>query len=113
LRDRLYRELCEDGAARPACNKAVGSQGFLPNIVNVLVPGFESETLILQLDLGGFAVSGGSACSSGSLDPSHVLTAIGVPRDEALCSMRISMGWLTEEKDIDRFIRAFKNIVKR
>ena len=111
LRDYLYRELCSTGMARPSCAEAPGSDGFLPNIVNVLVPGFESETLILQLDLAGFAVSGGSACSSGSLEPSHVLTALGIPKDDALCSLRISLGWLTEEAELQRFVDAFKRIV--
>lgn len=111
LRDYLYHELCASGKAHPTCLEAIGSDSFLPNIVNVLVPGFESETLILQLDLAGFAVSGGSACSSGSLEPSHVLTALGVPRDEALCSLRVSMGAYTEEADIRRFVEAFHRIV--
>ena len=111
LRDYLYRELCATGKARPSCGDAPGSDGFLPNIVNVLVPGYESETLILQLDLAGFGVSGGSACSSGSLDPSHVLSAIGVKRDDALCSLRISMGWCTQLGDIERFVQAFRQIV--
>ena len=79
----------------------------------MLVPGYESETLILQLDLAGFAVSGGSACSSGSLEPSHVLTALGVPRDDALCSMRVSLGMYTEEEDVRRFVEAFKGIVSK
>ena len=107
LRDTIYHALCEEWRAKPSAG-AVADDGFLPNIVNVLVPGVESETLILQLDIAGFAVSGGSACSTGSLEPSHVLTAMGVPRDEALCSLRVSMGRYTTEEDIDRFIVAMK-----
>ena len=113
LRDYLYRELCATGKVRASCSEAPKSESFLPNIVNVLVPGYESETLILQLDLAGFAVSGGSACSSGSLEPSHVLTALGVPRDDALCSMRVSLGMYTEEEDVRRFVEAFKGIVSK
>lgn len=110
LRDYLYRELCAIGKVRASCSDAPESEAFLPNIVNVLVPGMESETLILQLDLAGFAVSGGSACSSGSLEPSHVLTALGVPRDDALCSLRVSIGMYTDEDDVRRFVDAFRKI---
>lgn len=113
LRDTLYARLCEDGDARPTCDEAPGSDGFLPNIVNVLVPGYESETLILQLDIAGFAVSGGSACSTGSLDPSHVLSALGINRNDALCSLRVSMGRFTTEEDIQRFADAFHAVVSR
>ena len=62
----------------------------LPNIVHLLVPGHQTEGLVLGLDDLGYEVSGGSACSSGSLDPSHVLAAMGVPRDLAFCALRIS-----------------------
>ena len=62
----------------------------LPNIVHLLVPGHQTEGLVLGLDDLGYEVSGGSACSSGSLDPSHVLAAMCVPRDLAFCALRIS-----------------------
>ena len=110
LRDRVYHELCATGKARATIEMETGDD-FLPNIASLLVPGIESETLILQLDLAGFAVSGGSACSTGSLDPSHVLTALGISRDDALCSLRVSMGRYTTEDDVDRFICAFRNLV--
>ena len=112
LRDRLYAGMSETGKAKRTIEDS-RVDGFLPNIVSVLVPGLESETLILQLDLAGFAVSGGSACSTGSLEPSHVLTAIGIPRDEALCSMRVSFGRYTTDNDVERFIAAFSDIVGR
>ena len=111
LRDRLYDALCVDGLARASIAGARGSDGYLPNIVSLIVPGFESETLILQLDLAGFAVSGGSACSTGSLEPSHVLSALGISRDEALCSLRLSMGPYTAAEDIEAFVAAFRGIV--
>ena len=69
--------------------------------------GFESETLILRLDMLGFCVSGGSACSSTSLEPSHVLRAIGVSADDALGSLRVSIGRYTTEADVDAFVKAF------
>ncbi|CVH79215.1 Cysteine desulfurase [Coriobacteriaceae bacterium CHKCI002] len=85
-----------------------GSEDFLPNIVHVLVDGFESETLILRLDMQGFGVSGGSACSSHSLEPSHVLCALGVDADRALGALRVSMGRWTSERDVDAFVCALE-----
>ena len=112
LRDLAYGGCCAAGKARPTIADAPGDDAFLPNIASFVVPGFESETLILQLDIAGFAVSGSSACSTGSLEPSHVLSAIGVRRDDALCSLRVSIGRYTTEDDIDRFIDAFNVVVR-
>ncbi len=94
-RVRLTTELPYDGASR------------LPGIVNLLVEGAESETLILALDDAGYEVSAGSACSSGSLDPSHVLTAMGIERDLALGSLRISFDERVGEAELDGFADAF------
>lgn len=106
LRDRLCAEL--SGRKGVELTVPVADDGrHLPNIANVLVDGLESETLILRLDMDGVCVSGGSACSSHSLEPSHVLRAIGVDRDKALCSLRISMGRYTSEEDVDAFLAAF------
>ena len=77
----------------------------LPSNVNFSFAGQESETLILKLDLKGIAVSGGSACASGSLEPSHVLTAIGCSYAEAKGSLRITMSDLTTEQDIDALLQ--------
>ena len=109
LRERLYQGLMRTGRAKRTIPEAQGAT-FLPNIAHLVVPGIESETLILQLDLAGFAVSGGSACSTGSLEPSHVLSAIGVKRDEALCSLRISLGRYTTADEVERFIAAFAQV---
>lgn len=106
LRDYLYERCLGIEAVSPVVSVEPGSQDFLPHIVNLSVQGFESETLILRLDMRGFAVSGGSACSTNSLEPSHVLSAIGLSRDAAYGSVRISMGKSTQEKDIDAFIEA-------
>ncbi len=111
LRDRLYRELSSMPGVFASVQVPVGSQDFLPNIVNVCVRGFESETLILQLDLKGICVSGGSACSSGSLDPSHVLTALGIQRNLAQGSLRVSLGPQTSQADVDSFLQAFKEVI--
>lgn len=111
LRDETYRRFSEYSCVVPSVQVEKGSLHFAPHIVNVLVKGFESETLILQLDRRGIFVSGGSACSTGSLDPSHVLTSLNIPRDLALGSLRLSFGNATTEQDIDRFFEAFDEIV--
>ena len=111
LRDRLYERLARYPQVQPTVEVAPGSRDFLPNIVNVLVDGLESQTLILRFDALGFGVSGGSACSSQSLDPSHVLVALGVNPDAAQGALRISMGRYTAEADVDRFIEAFGKVL--
>ena len=83
----------------------------LPGIVSVVVPSMDSETLILALDQQGFEVSAGSACSSGSLDPSHVLSAMGVPRNDALGSLRVSFDERCPREDLDAFAGALLAIV--
>ncbi len=111
LRDYLYDALTEHPNVSPAVHVEKGSSRYSCHIVNVLVRGIESETLILQLDRRGFCVSGGSACSSHSLDPSHVLSAIGVSRDDALGSMRVSLGNSTTREEVEAFVRAFAEVV--
>ena len=107
LRDELYEKLSQVPGVRPTVDVPRGSADFLPNIVHVIVSDLESETLILRLDMKGFGVSGGSACSSHSLEPSHVLRSIGVEGDDAYGALRISMGRYTTAEDIDRFLIAF------
>lgn len=111
LRDKCYARLTANPKVKAAVAVEPGSTAFAPHVVNVLVHGIESETLILQLDRRGFCISGGSACSSHSLDPSHVLKAIGVSRDDALGSLRVSLGTTTTEEEIDAFIEAFEEVV--
>ena len=82
----------------------------LPGIVSVYVDGIESEELILKLDVAGFEVSAASACSSGSMDASHVLTAMGIPRERALGSLRISFDDRVDPADLDRFVDALLKI---
>jgi len=71
-----------------------------PNTTNILFPGLEGEALIIALDLKGLACSTGAACSSGAVEPSHVLTAIGLPASEARASIRFSLGRHTTESEI-------------
>ena len=111
LRDKLYAEFGALAGVSVTVQVDAGSDAYLPNIVHVLVDKFESETMILRLDAEGFGVSGGSACSSHSLEPSHVLKALGVSADRAYGALRISMGRYTTEDDIDRFIEAFTRCI--
>ena len=86
---------------------------YAPHIVNVTVKGIESETLIMQLDRKGICVSGGSACASHDLDPSHVLRALGISRDDALGALRLSFGGDTTEQDLDTFFTAFEEVLHK
>jgi len=72
-----------------------------PNTTNLLFPGLEGEALVIALDLKGLACSTGAACSSGAVEPSHVLTAIGLPPEDARASLRFSLGRHTSEQEID------------
>lgn len=79
----------------------------LPNTSCISVPGLTAETMLISLDLQGFAVSSGSACSSGKVGLSHVLTAMGIEPDIAQGAVRISLGWNTTEEDVKQFTEAF------
>ncbi len=107
----LYARLCAEGTGiRPTAGTKVGADR-LPGIVSVVVPSMDSATLILALDQQGFEVSAGSACSSGSLDPSHVLSAMGIPRNDALGSLRVSFDERCPREDLDAFADALLAIV--
>ena len=84
-----------------------------PHILNLSVPGTDSESLLMALDLKGIAASGGSACQSGSISPSHVLTALGVRADLASAAIRMSLGALTTDACIDRVIEVFPSLVAK
>ncbi|MDR2403494.1 MAG: cysteine desulfurase [Spirochaetaceae bacterium] len=85
----------------------------LPNTLNVSFPGAEGESILLALDLSGVEVSTGSACASGSLEPSHVLLAMGVGPELAHGSIRFSMGWGLRREDIDYIIKTLPPIIAR
>ncbi|MDZ4169015.1 MAG: cysteine desulfurase family protein [Coriobacteriia bacterium] len=85
----------------------------LANIAPLLIKGVEGEAMLLQLDAQGIAVSTGSACSSGSLEPSHVLLACGVPQEVAHGSLRLSLGRFTTDEDVEFFLEVFPPIVER
>jgi len=82
-----------------------------PHICNVSVPGTDSESLLMALDLQGVAASAGSACQSGSITPSHVLSAMGVRADLASAAIRLSLGALTTPEQIDRVAELFPALI--
>lgn len=85
----------------------------LPGNFNMSFEGIEGESLLLLLDMNGIAASSGSACTSGSLDPSHVLLSIGLPHEIAHGSLRISLGDNNTEEDVDYILEVLPGIVKR
>jgi cysteine desulfurase len=85
----------------------------LPGTINLSFRGVEAEALILALDLKGIAVSAGSACTSGNIEPSYVLTAMGVPADWALGAIRASLGRSTTAEDVDYVLEALADTVAR
>jgi cysteine desulfurase len=110
LRDRLEAGILSsvtgtdrNGAAAPR----------VPNTTNISVERVEAESLLIGLDLAGIAVSSGSACSSGTLEPSHVLKAMGYPHARTLGSIRFSLGTSNTEADIDRVIGTLPPLVEK
>ncbi|HKW47434.1 MAG TPA: cysteine desulfurase family protein [Gemmatimonadaceae bacterium] len=84
-----------------------------PHISSISIPGTDSESLLMALDLQGIACSAGSACQSGSVTPSHVLTACGVRADIASAAIRMSLGSLTTEAAIERVTQVFPNLARK
>ncbi len=85
----------------------------LPNNANFCIAGVEGESLIVALDLEGFAVSSGSACTSGETEPSYVILALGVDRELAKGSLRVTVGRATTDADVDAFLAALPRVVER
>lgn len=110
LRDRLEAGLRE---RVPDVRVNAAAAPRLPTISNVSAPGADAEMLLMALDLEGIAVSSGSACSSGAVEPSHVLTAMGLPADVAGPSVRFSLGRDTTDADVDRALEVFPAVVER
>lgn len=110
LRDRLERALVE--RIRGVHANAPGVER-LPNNLSVCIEGVESEPLLLLLDAAGVAASSGSACQSGATEPSHVLIAMGVPKDLAAGALRLTLGRGTTEADCDAAVAAVAAAVER
>ncbi|MFP4559996.1 MAG: cysteine desulfurase family protein [Thiohalorhabdus sp.] len=110
LRDRLEADLRASGVAVEVVSEAAER---LPNTSCLLFPGVEAETLLMNLDLAGFAVSSGSACASGSLEPSPVLLAMDIPPERARSSLRVSMGWTTSQAEVEELLGALVPLVRR
>ncbi|MHB1018366.1 MAG: cysteine desulfurase family protein [Coriobacteriia bacterium] len=111
LRDRLVERLT--GAIEFSQLNAADAPQRLPHIANFVIPGVEGEAMLLHLDAAGIAVSTGSACSSGSLKPSHVLLSIGCPVEFAHGSLRVSLGRFTTEEDVDYLVEKLVPVVER
>lgn len=103
LRDRLEAGILD---RLPSCGVNGGRSPRTPNTTNIFFDGLEGEALVISLDLKGFAVSSGSACSSGAVEPSHVLLAIGLSRERARASLRFSLGHSNTVEQVDALIDA-------
>ena len=109
LRDRLEAGIL---AAVPGAHVNCADSPRLPNTTNIRFDGIAGEPMVIALDLRGFAVSSGAACSSGAVEPSHVLTAIGLTPAEARSSIRFSLGASNSEADVDALIDAVRDAVQ-
>ena len=110
LRDRLeslLRERIPDAVVHAA------GAPRAPHILNISVPGTDSESLLMALDMAGIACSSGSACQSGSVDPSHVLVAIGAPREVAIAAVRMSLGALSTPDAVERVAQVFPTLIAK
>lgn len=110
LRDRLADGLVE---SVPGCGETVGRAGQVPGNCHVRIDGIENEALLFLLDEAGICASAGSACASGAMEPSHVLTAMGLSRSDALSSLRFTLGHTTTEDEVDLALKAVPDAVAR
>ena len=109
LRDRLI-----EGVLKIPYTQLTGDPvNRLPGTASFVIECIEGESLVLRLDLAGISVSTGSACSTGSLDPSHVLLAIGLPHEIAHGSLRLTLSDATTLEDIDYTVDKLKEIIER
>jgi cysteine desulfurase len=105
LAARLKRALAAAGG------QLTGGEPQLPNNASAVFPGARGEDLLLALDLAGVAASSGSACASGSLDPSHVLLAMGFSLEESLGGLRLTAGWETGEAEVERVELVLRSVL--
>jgi cysteine desulfurase len=107
LRDRLEAGL---KATSPQAVIVGSDADRLPNTTLFAVEGLKAETAVISFDLEGIAVSSGAACSSGKVQPSHVLAAMGVSPAVLRGAVRVSLGWTTTETDVERFLNAWRKL---
>ncbi|MBV6632288.1 MAG: cysteine desulfurase [Alphaproteobacteria bacterium] len=110
MRDQMEAEV---KAAVPSVLILSQTADRLPNTSNIVLPGVPAQTQVMSLDLAGYAVSSGSACSSGRVDPSHVVEAMIGDQELAKCALRISAGWNTTADDMAGFTEAYIRMAKR
>jgi len=110
LRDDLERQLL---AVVPDAVINAWHAPRAPHVTSVSIPGTDSEALLMHLDLAGIACSSGSACSTGAVEPSHVLTAMGVPPELGVAALRFSLGKENTAEDVDTVIAAVPKIVEK
>jgi cysteine desulfurase len=110
LRDRLEAGILS-GVPGTAVNGAADAR--VPNTTNISFDRVEAESLLIALDLEGIAVSTGSACSSGTLEPSHVLRAMGLPTHRTQNSLRFSLGMFSTEEEVDRVVEVLPRLVEK
>jgi cysteine desulfurase len=108
LRERFERGL---GTAVPDAVIHGARAPRAPHVTSVGIPGTDSESMLMHLDLAGICCSSGSACTTGAVTPSHVLTAMGVPHDLAVASLRFSFGWQNTADDVDRALTVLPGVV--
>jgi cysteine desulfurase len=118
MRDRLHRGLVELIGPRMIVNTPINEVPLMPHVLNVAFPPLDGEPLdgemlLLNLDVEGVLASAGSACTSGALEPSHVLTAIGLDPATASTGVRLSVGKDTTEDDIDYVVDVVDRVIRR
>ena len=110
MRDRLMDELTK---RIPYSYSTGDREERLPGIASIIIEYIEGEAMTLMMDAAGIAVSSGSACSSGSLDPSHVLLALGLEHGQAHGSLRMSLSDYNTDEDVDYIIETLPSIIER
>jgi cysteine desulfurase len=110
LRDSLERRIL---AEIPGVSLTGARGERLPNTSSLVLDGVDGETLLMNLDVRGFAVSTGAACSAGNPEPSPTLLAMGLSREEAQSSLRLSLGWENTGEEVEAFVDALKAVVER
>jgi cysteine desulfurase len=110
LRDRLEAGILRDV---PGTQVNGARESRVPNTTNISFERVEAESLLIALDLEGIAVSTGSACSSGTLEPSHVLKAMGLPPHRTQNSLRFSLGLYSTEDEVDRVVEVLPRLVEK